>query len=103
MAHCSFYFCKEVHYVKGAMCLSKYHFNRNIVVLLSCPGLHMVFIVWYRSLQKSHHNHFNMLCKENENNDVNLVSPSYVTNCITIALSVQINVMRYFQNGAALL
>ncbi len=31
----------KVGFVKGEMCVSKYRFNLNIVVMQSCPGLHI--------------------------------------------------------------
>ncbi len=59
--------------------------------------------VLYRSLQKSHHDHFNMFFIESENNHVNMIIPSNVTNLIAIAVSVQIvAISTFFLNHAAL-
>ncbi len=86
-------------FVTGEKCL-KITFNSDIAVLQSHPGCRQTLqtleniCVQYTSLQKSHHNHFNMFINKKEKNDVKMIIPFCIANHITISL--QITAIRYF-------
>ncbi len=69
-------------------------------VMQSCPGQHIIFyrpklFVWYKSLEKSHHNHFYMF----KENDIFDFKKSPLISQITVQI---IHIFKIFQNCAAL-
>lgn len=82
---------------KKAKCV-KIPFYMKYFVLHRCPDLHIMFyrpkktaFVWYRSLQKLHHNHLNMFLIENENNYIKIIIPCNIPNHIELLAAI-----RYF-------
>ncbi len=108
MAKCDFYSAGRHNYAKREICVSKTHFNSNMVVLQRCRHLHIFFTDLGKHLHfgtDSHKNHTTIILKffnEKENYVLIIISPNIIKH-ITIAISVQMITIRYFfLNRAAL-